>query len=345
MSKINVIIPVYNAEKYLQELFDSILRQTFSDYTLIVVSDCSSDSSDEIIEKNKKEFGDKLVSHRNPINLKLGKTRNVGLEISEQLEAEYTCFVDADDWLERDYFEQLINSIEDEQSDIAICGIQRFEDETNKIVCEEAIHGRKVDMKQTKDLCQLAYLNPAAYNKIYRSKKIKGARFKPLKRSEDTCYLFEILNNIDSISYTGKIGYHYRIRESSLTGKTGVTECVSMQEGFGELLQNERIVSSNYFEEFVCQIFIRLACGGVCRASFYNIRGAQKLICDTKKYLDLYVPSWRNNKYLSFRKGVRGNLKEEAIRICAFMYKTNTFVVFIVAYYILTKLLHKDIRM
>lgn len=95
MAKVSVVVPVYNAEKYLKKCLDSLVNQKFDDYELILVNDCSSDSSKEIINEYKKRH-EYICVYDNAENKGLSYTRNYGVE---KASGDYILFVDSDDWL------------------------------------------------------------------------------------------------------------------------------------------------------------------------------------------------------------------------------------------------------
>ena len=101
---VSVVIPVFNAEKYFVECFDSLLNQTFQDYEVVVVNDCSTDSSRQIAESYVEKFGERLRIFDNEKNLGPGGTRNKGLQVSR---GEYVFFLDADDLILPDGLENL----------------------------------------------------------------------------------------------------------------------------------------------------------------------------------------------------------------------------------------------
>ena len=114
--KINVIIPVYNTEKFLERCLNSVLNQTLRDIEIIVVNDGSTDNSLEIIKKIKET--DARIILINKENEGLTKTRNRGLEIAS---GKYTYNLDSDDYLEEDtMFEELYNKCENDNLDIVV---------------------------------------------------------------------------------------------------------------------------------------------------------------------------------------------------------------------------------
>ena len=91
---VSVIMPMYNTEKYLVESLDSVLMQTFQDFEVILVHDCSTDNSREVAESCLEKFGGRLKIYDNVKNSKAAATRNRDLQISR---GEYVFFFDADD--------------------------------------------------------------------------------------------------------------------------------------------------------------------------------------------------------------------------------------------------------
>lgn len=114
--KISVIVPVYEAEKYLNECIESILNQTFSDFELILVDDGSTDQSGEICETYKMQDARVKVLHKE--NGGVASARNMGIEISQGM---YLTFVDSDDYLVSEALETLYNDIITYKADISCC--------------------------------------------------------------------------------------------------------------------------------------------------------------------------------------------------------------------------------
>lgn len=106
MRKISIIIPVFNAACYLHKCLDSCVNQTIDNYEIIIIDDCSKDNSREIIENyaTKYNFIKTIFLTQ---NIRQGGARNIGLSVAN---GEYVAFVDSDDWVENDMFEQLYNA-------------------------------------------------------------------------------------------------------------------------------------------------------------------------------------------------------------------------------------------
>lgn len=344
--KVNIIVPMYNVSKYLSSFLDSVLMQTYKHYRMYVVDDCSTDNSVEILNEYRIRFEGRMLYASNIKNEKLGQTRNHGLEVAEKYPAEYTTFLDSDDIITPDFLESMIRKAQETKADMVICGMERFEDVTGRIICTEAVNGteRCADIQELKD--NMAFINPAVYNKLFRTECIRRVRFKRMLRSEDTCYLLEILPKLRVIAYTNQIGYKYRVRHDSLTGAFGENVCASMFQGFSEM---EKLYKKQeylqYYEVLETQVFIRCLIGGVSRASFSDMKRVEVNVREAYSYMNATFPLWKKNPYLSIGKRRSKNKKEIALKICAYMYRTHTFGVFVWAYYIMLKIFKMDIRM
>jgi len=91
---VSILMPSYNAEKYIEEAITSILNQTFTDFEFIIIDDNSVDSTISIVEKYKK-LDDRIVLLRNTENLKMAKALNVGIKVAK---GKFLARMDADDW-------------------------------------------------------------------------------------------------------------------------------------------------------------------------------------------------------------------------------------------------------
>ena len=119
---ISVIIPMYNAEKYLRECLDSLLNQTFQDFEVIVVDDCSTDNSNAIVNEYAPKFGGRLKRTKTDKNSGGGGyiPRNVGLTLSH---GEYVYFLDADDFILGSALETLYNAARENDADVVYSSV------------------------------------------------------------------------------------------------------------------------------------------------------------------------------------------------------------------------------
>ena len=126
---ISIIIPVYNSERYIHRCIDSILRQTYQDYELILVDDGSTDRSGEICKSYANEDNRIIVIYQK--NAGVSSARNAGLAIAK---GKYITFCDSDDELLPDYLAVMIN--EPEEAELVIAGYRYIDENGKEIICE-----------------------------------------------------------------------------------------------------------------------------------------------------------------------------------------------------------------
>lgn len=123
---VSIIVPVYNAKKYLSRCIDSILGQSFTNFELLLINDGSQDNSGKICDGYAANDNRVRVFHKE--NGGVSAARNYGMDNAT---GKYVCFVDADDWVDKDYLKQLLPNAEEE---MVVCSI-RYEGNTNKNLC------------------------------------------------------------------------------------------------------------------------------------------------------------------------------------------------------------------
>jgi len=344
-SNIQIIVPVYNVENYLEDFFQCLEKQSIQNFKLIVIDDASTDNSYSIINDAAHRFGERMITARNNSNMGLSRTRNVGLEIATKAPCKYITYLDPDDLIDENYLEDLYKNAEEYKTDLTIAGVQRFDDVTKHIICTEMVQYPVQPVSNSAKCIELAYINPCVYAKLYRFDKIQSIRFKNIKRSEDTCYLFDCLPYLKTIKFTNHPYYHYRVRHSALSGAVDDEKVRSMHTYFSDMMQQFQDDKYREFKDlFETQVFIRSSVGGVCRLSFGNMKRVSQLCSEELRFLDNKVPDWRTNKYLAFRHSKNRGLKPDALRLCALMYKIHVFPVFVWIYYLVSQILKVDVR-
>lgn len=116
---VSIILPVYNAEKFLPRCLDALARQTFRQYEVIAVNDCSTDNSLNILNDYKENIPCMTVIDNN-INMGAGKARNTALKLAK---GKYVAFIDSDDWISNNYLELLYMDAENVCADIAFSNL------------------------------------------------------------------------------------------------------------------------------------------------------------------------------------------------------------------------------
>ncbi len=116
MSKVTIIIPVYNSAEYIGKCIESILNQTYHDYDILIVNDGSKDNSQQIINEYKEKYPNKITAIEQE-NKGVARTRN---ESIKRATGKYIMFMDNDDYLDKDYIETFVKEIEKDECDEVI---------------------------------------------------------------------------------------------------------------------------------------------------------------------------------------------------------------------------------
>ena len=203
--KISVIVAVYNTEKYLDRCIESLLNQTYKNMELVIVEDCSTDSSRKLLKKYKGNKNIKVFYNRE--NRGLSYSRNYGLKKST---GDFIGYIDSDDYVEPDYYEKLMSSIKDNKSDIAICDIKLVDEQTNKIQrCK--CYANDFDVYSVVNNGFAA----SACNKLFKRKNIEKYPFAEGKVNEDIAVVIPTVIQAKKISYADTC-YFYVQRGGSI---------------------------------------------------------------------------------------------------------------------------------
>ena len=135
---VSLVINNYNYGHFLPRLFDSIVSQSFTDYEVVIVNDCSIDDSDSVIREFIENNPDKRIRYINSKKrLGIGEGQNSGLAAADGI---YVMFIDADDWMDPDCLEILVSKAKADNADRVI-GSFRYVDTDGKILKKQIIEG------------------------------------------------------------------------------------------------------------------------------------------------------------------------------------------------------------
>lgn len=208
--KITIIIPVYNAEKYLHKCINSILRQDFEDFELLLINDGSTDNSGEICDQYKIQ--DKRINVFHQINSGVSAARNKGIDNAR---GEWITFVDSDDYIENNYFETLKYSID---SDWIFLNIDR--EINNEIITSLKFKNQKLNISDFIKKYSLYPHFPGPYAKFFKTNYIRENKLRyniNLKYGEDAVFNINYMNYCKTIFTTGSSTYIYRDTENGLS--------------------------------------------------------------------------------------------------------------------------------
>lgn len=209
--KISVIVPCYNIESYLPRCIESILAQTYKNLEVILISDGSTDGTDEVIREYAKK--DSRIIPVFKQNSGVSDTRNRGLDMAT---GDYIGFVDGDDYIEPEMYETLLKNAIENNADISHCGYQMvfpsrvdYYYNTGKKVIQD-------NKKGIRDIIVGDYVEPSPCIKIYRKNIVNNLRMPPdIKINEDVIFNFYAFVNSRKSVYEDLPFYHYILRKGS----------------------------------------------------------------------------------------------------------------------------------
>ncbi|HHW45908.1 MAG TPA: glycosyltransferase family 2 protein [Clostridiales bacterium] len=220
MPIITVVLPVYNAEKYLEECVDSVINQTFKDIEILLINDGSTDSSADLCDRLAAKDSRIKVYHRP--NSGPSITRNLGIDVAA---GEYICFIDSDDYLDPPALEFMYNSITLHNADMVMCGFYHDVEQNGTVVYSSTVCTENKIIFSHEEILDVLielkskHLIDSCCNKLYRLSTIRdsGVRMPEGELFEDTEFNFRLLPFLKKIVISDKCFYHYRQRDFSIT--------------------------------------------------------------------------------------------------------------------------------
>lgn len=214
--KISIIVPMHNAAEYLRPCIESILKQTYRNFELILVDDGSTDETLIICQEFKDH--DSRVRYVTSNHLGVGAARNRGLELAT---GQYITFIDSDDFIQVEYLDRLYHNLQTNRSDIVVCNFAHFD--TNKQAY--LIHVTDEEKQKVLEKCYtpaewlsyegvgfncLDFLVGCPHCKLYKRSLFENIVY-PQGIMEDEYTTWKIYLNASKISYLNYDGYAYRI--------------------------------------------------------------------------------------------------------------------------------------
>lgn len=208
--KISVIIPVYNVAGYLSKCLDSVTGQTYRNLEIIVVDDGSTDGSAGICDEYAGKDSRIIVIHQK--NRGLSAARNAGLEI---MTGEFVGFVDSDDWIDLDYYEQMANRMEETGADIVMTGFY-WAYRNREIKCRMYPHDAPYDGLGGLKALSGNRIYHVVWNKLYRKELFDGLLFADGRNYEDVLISYRLILRSKHIECLKDYGYHQTMRDGSI---------------------------------------------------------------------------------------------------------------------------------
>lgn len=213
LSKISIIVPVYNVENYLAKCLDSLVNQSHKNIEVLVVDDGSKDKSAEIIRSYAQKYPEKIKAFTKQ-NGGLSDARNYGID---QATGDYIGFVDSDDYVTETMFEEMLFLAEKHQTKMVICNIQKV-NENNQITQKlTQIPNMQEKINLEDHFSVFSDLSYFACNKLFKKELFEQRRFKKGAHFEDIQLIPQLLLECETIAQTQSFHYQYLERTDSIT--------------------------------------------------------------------------------------------------------------------------------
>ena len=228
---ISIIVPVYNVEKYLKRCLDSLLRQTYKNFEIILINDGSTDNSSIICEEYAKIDNRIHILHQT--NAGPSAARNAGITYAS---GKYITFVDSDDFVEEFYLEHLYRALVDNGSDISVCNFNSFNEDRQSFlfsITKEKYFCKNYTIAEWMDLESSANNNlfltfTFSPTKLFKAELFEGIRFPLGRLREDDATIYRLYLKASQITFINEGSYYYSQRSEGLSRTRMLDDISSM---------------------------------------------------------------------------------------------------------------------
>lgn len=299
MAKVSVVVPIYNVEKYLRRCLESILNQSYQDFEVLCVNDCTPDNSMDIVDDFVEKYPDKVRRIDNEQNMGLGAAREQGMKYAV---GEYIVFFDSDDYVKPDYLMHYVTEMERGEADIVLGGYIRVE-------------GEKEIVFSMQNTSFTPWLYPAVWMRMYRRSFLQEHRldFRGIRIYEDNPFNYRCMLAGARVSVIDYCGYYYICNPGSITkGANGTVKYEQFRKNFREVYEEHK--ESKAFEAHYDKLeYVYLS--ALLSAAFVHGQHSGKenaffMYQDYKIQMQEMFPKYKKNKYIGF-----GKLKEEQAKV------------------------------
>lgn len=213
--KISVIVPVYKVEPYLDKCVSSIVNQTYKNLEIILVDDGSPDRCGAMCDAWARQDSRIRVIHKE--NGGLSDARNAGMAVAT---GALLGFVDSDDWIAPDMYQQLYEHMAEDNSDIAACGVE--------MVWGDGCPSRRLTKEGScvldageamRAVIEESWLKQPVWYKLYKTALVRDILFPVGKYHEDVFWTYQAVGAAKRVSVVDQIGYYYLQRSGSIMGE------------------------------------------------------------------------------------------------------------------------------
>lgn len=293
---LSIIVPCYKVEQYLPTCLDSLMAQTLDDIEVICINDGSPDHCIDILHNYKKRYGDKLVIIDKE-NEGVWQGRWDGIAIAK---GEYIGFLDSDDYAEPDFAETLYRTAKNNDADIAVCGFERTDLVTGKVLSREFCNEHPT-FSIANDPGQLIGLNTAPWNKCFRADVLKAMRNldnPPTVLDDMAFHLLAYLDMHGTVAFTPKSLVHYMVRSDSIINTVREEQIDSILSAFLQIKHYYSSARPELLPMLDAIAFLHLGVSLLFRLSCDKRYDLRSITQRFTQYLDSNFPTWRHSRYI-----------------------------------------------
>ena len=299
MADISIIVPAYNAEKYIKKCLDSLISQTKKELEFIIVNDGSTDKTEEIV----KSYKDKRIKYFKNKNQGIGKTRNFGIS---KAKGKYIMFLDSDDSLEKTACETLFSKAEKDKLDIVICDFYKeLEDGTI-----EEVKNPDFENSSLEENPEIISENLCPWAKIYKRDLIveNNIKFVEDLKYEDAPFVIECLDKAKKIGKVNECLNYYLIHSNSETTIRD-RRCFDILKIIDII--RKYIKKKTYLKDKIDRLTVRIITNYTIQQRMQENKNIGKEFIDEAfAYLEREVPDYKNSKYYEKRGLLRSTIEK-----------------------------------
>ncbi len=309
---ISIVVPIYNAELYLEETLESVFEQTFKNYELLLINDGSTDKSEIICKSYLKKDTRAYYFYKN--NSGVSDTRNFGISVAK---GKYICFIDSDDILDKDYLKDFIDIFNKNTVEMCCCKFKTFKNQNElsfNNLDDEFYH--EYNGINNYDIIFSDY-SGYLWNKMFITSIIKenGIVFdRNVGMMEDMLFVFQYLEFVKNSICIEKKNYLYRVTNNSASKKLTNINWFSLFKALDYMLNNRNLYSNKIYN-ILCFYYLFYLCNAKFRLKYIKNNNEYTSIASDLKE--------RNEKFKELYKYL--NLKQ---KIKIFIYKNFNYISF-----------------
>ena len=312
---ISIIVPVYNGEKFVKKSIETLLKIKCSK-EIIVINDCSKDKTLALLKKYKDEIV--LIDLKE--NQGVSNARNLGIE---QARGKYIGFVDIDDSIESNMYDEMIEIIEQNQCDVCVCNYDEvYENSDLRVNSKYTLPERITDHNETLSLYLTDKISPAIWDKIYKQDLIKKVKFKKgMAVGEDILFCLNVFINSTKTCYIDKPFYHYLQQSNSVMHKIS-PKLLQFKDVVLSINKNDRKMLEEKFKDEYEYFELEMITRGIHSISMLSNKKTKK---EAAEYLKVYFNKSDFDKIIK-SKYYSKSIKLEILVLKIFGIKFHLFI-------------------